>query len=112
MAAPTVDASPTVGAQLPPLSVPPQPLVGGPAVAVEAPSESAVTAAGLTRRVRGAQLPDLGIAPLDTGGPREADEVRASLASLQSADINIELPDITATLEALQTVAQARARGK
>jgi uroporphyrin-3 C-methyltransferase len=36
----------------------------------------------------------------------------ASLASLQSADINIELPDITATLEALQTVAQARARGK
>jgi uroporphyrin-3 C-methyltransferase len=36
----------------------------------------------------------------------------ASLASLQSADIQIELPEITATLEALQAVAQTRARGK
>ena len=35
-----------------------------------------------------------------------------SLASLQSAEINIELPDIAATLEALRTASQARARGK
>ncbi|MEQ1772505.1 MAG: uroporphyrinogen-III C-methyltransferase [Burkholderiales bacterium] len=36
----------------------------------------------------------------------------ATLAGLQSADINIELPDITATLEAMRAVAQTRARGK
>jgi uroporphyrin-3 C-methyltransferase len=34
------------------------------------------------------------------------------IASLQSADINIELPDISATLEALRLTSQARARGK
>jgi uroporphyrin-3 C-methyltransferase len=36
----------------------------------------------------------------------------AVLAALQSADINIELPDITATLDAMRVVAQTRARGK
>lgn len=40
------------------------------------------TDAGLTRRVRGAQLPDLGSAPTDTGS-RPPDEVRNTLASLQ-----------------------------
>jgi uroporphyrin-III C-methyltransferase len=35
-----------------------------------------------------------------------------ALAGLQGADINLELPDITATLEALQAVAQTRARAK
>lgn len=36
----------------------------------------------------------------------------SSLTSLQGADINIELPDMTATLDALRAVAQTRARGK
>ena len=36
----------------------------------------------------------------------------ASLSSLQSADLNIELPDIAATLEALRMASQVRARGK
>jgi hypothetical protein len=38
---------------------------------------------GLPKRVRGAQLPDLGSASLDPTPTREADEVRNSLASLQ-----------------------------
>ena len=42
----------------------------------------ATTEAGLTRRVRGAQLPDLGSAPADTGS-RPPDEIRNTLASLQ-----------------------------
>ncbi len=36
----------------------------------------------------------------------------ASLAGLQTSDINIELPDIAATLEAMRVVSQARARAK
>jgi uroporphyrin-3 C-methyltransferase len=36
----------------------------------------------------------------------------SSLTSLQGADINIELPDMTATLDAMRAVAQTRARGK
>ena len=35
-----------------------------------------------------------------------------AIASLQSADINIELPDMAATLEALRVTSQTRARGK
>ena len=42
----------------------------------------AMTDAGLTRRVRGAQLPDLGSAPTDTGS-RPPDEIRNTPASLQ-----------------------------
>jgi hypothetical protein len=47
-----------------------------------APVEPTITDAGLTRRVRGAQMPDLGSVPADTG-LRPADDVRNTLASLQ-----------------------------
>lgn len=47
-----------------------------------APAAPVTTDAGLTRRVRGAQMPDLGSAPVESG-PRPADEVRNTLASLQ-----------------------------
>ena len=47
----------------------------------EAPAPS-TTDAGLTRRVRGAQMPDLGTSPTEAA-PRPADEVRNTLASLQ-----------------------------
>jgi HAMP domain len=43
----------------------------------------AVTASGLPKRVRGAQLPDLGTPSLDTTPTRVADDVRTTLASLQ-----------------------------
>jgi hypothetical protein len=42
-----------------------------------------VTPAGLPKRVKGAQLPDLGTAQLEPPPDRAADEVRDSLASLQ-----------------------------
>jgi len=42
-----------------------------------------VTQSGLTKRVRGAQMPELGSAQLDTAPARPADEVRSTLASLQ-----------------------------
>ena len=42
-----------------------------------------VTQSGLTKRVRGAQMPELGTAQVDTTPPRPADEVRSTLASLQ-----------------------------
>lgn len=42
-----------------------------------------VTQSGLTKRVRGAQMPELGSAQVDTTPARPADEVRSTLASLQ-----------------------------
>ncbi|MDO8363597.1 MAG: HAMP domain-containing protein [Actinomycetota bacterium] len=45
--------------------------------------EPLTTQAGLIKRVRGAQLPDLGSAQADPVAPRPADEVRSTLASLQ-----------------------------
>jgi hypothetical protein len=56
-----------------------QPLPAEPPPAPAAPS---TTDAGLTRRVRGAQMPDLGSRPTEAA-PRPADEVRNTLASLQ-----------------------------
>ena len=53
-------------------------------VVTVAPAAAPVLAAeGLTKRVRGAQLPDVGAAQLDAPPIRSADEVRDSLASLQ-----------------------------
>lgn len=43
----------------------------------------AVSTEGLPKRVRGAQLPDVGVAQLDAPPTRTADEVRDSLSSLQ-----------------------------
>ena len=45
--------------------------------------EPLTTQSGLTKRVRGAQLPELGSAPIEDATPRPADEVRSTLASLQ-----------------------------
>jgi len=42
-----------------------------------------LTQSGLTKRVRGAQLPELGSTPMEDPTPRPADEVRNTLASLQ-----------------------------
>ena len=55
------------------------------AVAPEPPQSLAplITEAGLTRRVRGAQMPELGNSATDAPPPRPADEVRNTLASLQ-----------------------------
>ncbi|MGB8860567.1 MAG: ATP-binding protein [Ilumatobacteraceae bacterium] len=41
------------------------------------------TQSGLTKRVRGAQMPDLGTNQIEDVAPRPADEVRTTLASLQ-----------------------------
>ena len=68
----------TAVATLPPLSTPPDPLL--PPMPTDEPG---TTAAGLTRRVRGAQLPDLGVAPIEAATPRAADDVRNTLTSLQ-----------------------------
>ena len=48
-----------------------------------APTAEDPASSGLTKRVRGAQLPDLGSASLDPTPTREAEEVRNTLASLQ-----------------------------
>ena len=49
-----------------------------------APAPAAVTTdSGLIKRVRGAQLPDLGSAQTEAPPARPADEVRSTLASLQ-----------------------------
>lgn len=69
-------AAPTVFDQLPDTDWPPVP------AADSAPVEPTITDAGLTRRVRGAQMPELGTMPTDTG-LRPADDVRNTLASLQ-----------------------------
>jgi hypothetical protein len=46
-------------------------------------ADDPTTTSGLTKRVRGAQLPDLGSTSLDPMPTREAEEVRNTLASLQ-----------------------------
>ncbi len=45
--------------------------------------EPLTTASGLTKRVRGAQMPELGSTQIEDAPPRPADEVRETLASLQ-----------------------------
>jgi hypothetical protein len=45
--------------------------------------EPLTTQSGLTKRVRGAQMPELGSNPIEDTPPRPADEVRSTLASLQ-----------------------------
>ena len=52
-----------------------------PRIATPQPTE--VTNSGLTRRVRGAQMPDVGTVAEEVGFVRPAEEVRVSLASLQ-----------------------------
>ncbi len=52
-------------------------------VATEVAVVEVAPTSGLTKRVRGAQMPDLGSAQLDPTPVREADEVRSTLASLQ-----------------------------
>ena len=55
-----------------------------PVVAVaDEPELASPGAPGLAKRVRGAQMPDVGTAQLEPGIVRPADEVRATLASLQ-----------------------------
>ncbi|MFZ4718859.1 MAG: HAMP domain-containing sensor histidine kinase [Ilumatobacteraceae bacterium] len=61
----------------------PTPAPVPPVAPVMAPAAPALTADGLPKRVRGAQLPDTGSAALDAPPVRAADEVRDSLASLQ-----------------------------
>ena len=45
--------------------------------------EPLTTRSGLTKRVRGAQMPELGSSPIEDAPARPADEVRSTLASLQ-----------------------------
>lgn len=45
--------------------------------------EPLTTQSGLTKRVRGAQMPELGSSTIEDAPPRPADEVRSTLASLQ-----------------------------
>jgi hypothetical protein len=45
--------------------------------------EPMTTQSGLTKRVRGAQMPELGSSTVEDATPRPADEVRNTLASLQ-----------------------------
>ncbi len=45
--------------------------------------EPLTTQSGLTRRVRGAQMPELGSMQVEAAAPRPAEEVRSTLASLQ-----------------------------
>ncbi len=97
----------TVNAGPPPISVPPQVHVpsemtdealwaamlpnaspmtdGSNAAALQLPAPGSVStpADGLSKRVPGAQLPDLGRAQTETMPPREADDVRSTLTSLQ-----------------------------
>ncbi len=55
-----------------------------PAPAMTLPAfEPLTTQSGLTKRVRGAQMPELGSNPIEDAPPRPADEVRSTLASLQ-----------------------------
>ena len=66
----------------------PEPVVMPPAAApmfseLAPPMAESTTPAGLPKRVRGAQLPDLGSAQLEPPADRAADEVRDSLSSLQ-----------------------------
>lgn len=54
-----------------------------PVAAVAPTMEPLTTQSGLTKRVRGAQMPELGSTPMEAPTPRPADEVRSTLASLQ-----------------------------
>jgi hypothetical protein len=47
------------------------------------PEPLLTTQSGLPKRVRGAQMPELGSTPMEDVAPRPADEVRETLASLQ-----------------------------
>jgi signal transduction histidine kinase len=65
-----------------------QPLQPNPAGAkvhdtLEQPVTTESSPSGLPKRVKGAQLPDLGSSTIDAGPVRQADEVRDTLASLQ-----------------------------
>jgi hypothetical protein len=60
----------------------PAPLAAPAAPALPA-FEPLTTQSGLTKRVRGAQMPELGSAQIEDTPPRPADEVRSTLASLQ-----------------------------
>ena len=85
MANPTPPSEPeTVVARVAPApTAGPEPAQAPAPTPAQAPAPT--TAAGLTKRVRGAQLPDLGVAEVDglTDLERPAEEVRNSLASLQ-----------------------------
>ncbi|MCY7298950.1 MAG: ATP-binding protein, partial [Ilumatobacteraceae bacterium] len=55
-----------------------------PAPAMTLPAfDPLITQSGLTKRVRGAQMPELGSSQIEDTPPRPADEVRSTLASLQ-----------------------------
>jgi hypothetical protein len=58
------------------------PLTAPPAISLP-PFEPLTTQSGLTKRVRGAQMPELGSSPIEDAPARPADEVRSTLASLQ-----------------------------
>ncbi|MDP2292342.1 MAG: HAMP domain-containing protein [Actinomycetota bacterium] len=92
-AAPITDLTPTVPLTPVPMVSEPTPSIAPPAVpAAPAPvgsvspvaqSEPLTTQSGLTKRVRGAQMPEVGSTPMEAPAPRPADEVRTTLASLQ-----------------------------
>jgi signal transduction histidine kinase len=63
-----------------PLTIPAQ---AAPVASAAPTLEPLTTQSGLTKRVRGAQMPELGSTPMDAPAPRPADEVRSTLASLQ-----------------------------
>ena len=74
--APVAPAAPSIASMAKPGADPLLP-------AAPAEAEPSTTQSGLTKRVRGAQLPDLGVAAADPHAARPADEVRSTLASLQ-----------------------------
>lgn len=77
---PVAYATPSIPSPAP---VPPVAPVMSAAAMPASPAAPSLTADGLPKRVRGAQLPDTGSAALDAPPVRAADEVRDSLASLQ-----------------------------
>ncbi|MEI8240992.1 MAG: ATP-binding protein, partial [Actinomycetota bacterium] len=84
---------PAMATPFAPLQSPPplqslQPLASATASApahdtLEQPITTPAAPSGLPKRVRGAQLPEMGASTIDTGTVRAADEVRDTLASLQ-----------------------------
>lgn len=92
-AGPITDLTPTVPLTPVPMVTEPTPSIAEPMVpAAPAPvgsvspvaqSEPLTTQSGLTKRVRGAQMPEVGSTPMEAPAPRPADEVRTTLASLQ-----------------------------
>lgn len=86
MKSPAAEAPAQLAPMAPMAPASPAPLTIPVAAAPEAAMptlEPLTTQSGLTKRVRGAQMPELGSTPMEAPAPRPADEVRSTLASLQ-----------------------------